>query len=38
MLESIEKNDTTSETQAAALMNYVNLEKEVAEVANAQVL
>jgi hypothetical protein len=24
--------------QAAALMNYVNLEKEVAEVANAQVL
>jgi hypothetical protein len=36
MLESIEKNDTTSETQAAALMNYVNLEKEVAEVANAQ--
>jgi hypothetical protein len=30
MLESIEKeNDTTSETQAAALMNYVNLEKEL---------
>lgn len=36
MLKAIEKNDTVSEVQAAALMNYINLEKEVAEVANAQ--